>query len=95
MLLALEYLHSLGICYRDLKPENILLDSDGHVKLADFGHSTDKRPAAAGRLYSLVGWVALSSGGVNSLFSSLPHAPSPPLHPSISPSPPSPPSLPL
>lgn len=30
-------MHSRGIVYRDLKPENILLDTDGHVKLADFG----------------------------------------------------------
>ena len=37
VLLAIEYVHSLNVVYRDLKPENILIDSDGHVKLADFG----------------------------------------------------------
>jgi BR serine/threonine kinase len=37
IVLAVEFLHNLGICHRDLKPENILLDSFGQVKLADFG----------------------------------------------------------
>ncbi|CAL9067054.1 probable serine/threonine protein kinase IREH1 [Musa acuminata AAA Group] len=39
VVLALEYLHSLGVVHRDLKPDNLLIAYDGHIKLTDFGLS--------------------------------------------------------
>ena len=46
-----EYLHGKNIVYRDLKPENILINTNGYLKLTDFGFAK----IVEGKTYTLCG----------------------------------------
>lgn len=41
VLIALNYIHEQGYVYKDLKADNILFGVDGHIRLCDFGLSTE------------------------------------------------------
>jgi len=54
LLLMIEAMQERNVVYRDLKPENIMLDTEGYLKLIDFG-TAKKLDAKCGRTFTPVG----------------------------------------
>jgi serine/threonine kinase 38 len=63
--LAIQSVHDLGFVHRDIKPDNILLTTRGHIKLADFGLSTEfeKRDTAFRQVLEELKALLIGGGG--------------------------------
>lgn len=58
LLLCLEYVHNKGVIHRDIKPENLVFDSNGYLRLTDFGIARIWNPENAKDTSGTPGYMA-------------------------------------
>jgi serine/threonine protein kinase len=55
LIVALEFMHNVGIAHRDLQPSNILFDEHGFIRVCDFNSGVVLSLQPGARAYSTVG----------------------------------------
>ena len=58
---ALNYTHKKGVVHRDIKPSNIFIDTEGNVRLMDFGIAKVKEAASGTKTGSTLGTLMYMS----------------------------------
>ena len=61
LVLGLEYLHQLNIIHRDIKPENIVIDSEGYLRITDFGIAAKWSPDNESNTSGTPGYMGIYS----------------------------------
>ena len=56
---SMEEIHKAGLIHRDISPENIMLDSDGSIKVIDFGATKKLSNRTAQVYYGKFGYAPL------------------------------------
>ncbi len=61
ILSALQHAHENGIIHRDIKPQNVLVNTNGHIKVADFGIAKISNTKTISKTDTVIGSVHYSS----------------------------------
>ena len=58
ILQALEFMHANSVMHRDVSPANLVFDSDGYIRLVDFGYARVWQPVNSSDASGTPGYMA-------------------------------------